>query len=116
MRPFLVVAFLLQIVSYLPAHSQNIDSISRAIDSTSLKLKEADNRFQNLEDSLYKQKMQRSLKEEGKAFDVFLSEMEERERKERRQLYIRIALGIAFLAILIIALVRRKKSKSKTTS
>ena len=59
--------------------------------------------------------IQHDVERNGKNLDQFLSEMRERERKQRVQLYIRIALGAAFLIVLIIGLTRRRKMQQKKT-
>jgi hypothetical protein len=112
MRFLLIVTFLLQFG--IPVYSQSIDSISRGVDSSSKALQEAAKKFQRLEDSLAKLQIQQSLDQNSKSLDLFLADMKEREKKEKRQLYIRIGLGVAFLAIVVYGLVRRRKKKNST--
>jgi hypothetical protein len=69
--------------------------------------------YEQVQDSLYLQRMKRSVNENGKVLDQFLADFKERQEREKRQLYIRIGLGIAFVAVLIYGLLRRRKSRQQ---
>jgi len=45
---------------------------------------------------------------------AFAQMQEEREKKQKQQMYIRIALGVFFLIVLIVGLTRKKKQKNNT--
>jgi hypothetical protein len=112
MRPILLAAFLLFSLSFIKAHSQNADSFARALDSSSKAIQQTTKDIERWKDSLRQKELQRFTDQNSKNLDLFLADMKERERKEKQQAYIRIGLGVAFLAVLIIGLIRRRKKKS----
>lgn len=76
-------------------------------------VKEMNNRMQALQDSVYKLNVKRSMEQNGKNLDRFMADYHERQKKEKRQMYIRLGLAVAFLAVLIVGLTRRKKMRGK---
>lgn len=91
-----------------PASSQNTDSFSRAVDSSAKQIQQS---YEALEDSLYRLQMQRDINEKGQELDEFLAGYKEGQKKEKQQTYIRIGLGVAFVAALIYGLARRRKQR-----
>jgi len=82
------------------ANSQKIDSFASKIDSSEKKLQKITQEFDSLQNK--------------KNLDEFLRPIEERDEKLKTQTIIYIALGAAFLAVIIFGLVRRrKKAKMK---
>lgn len=112
MRPLLFVALLLQALFFAPVYSQNADSIARVIDSSSKLIQKTTQDVERWKDSLNQMQLRRFTQQNGKDLDLFLADMKEREREEKQQLYIRIGLGAAFLAVLIFGLLRRRKKKN----
>ena len=53
-----------------------------------------------------------SLKHNEQNLNVLMKEIRERDRKEKQQMYLRFGLGLLFLVVLIIGLLRRRKSKA----
>ena len=104
MRPLILMMLALQFS--VCSHGQNTDSLSRSIDSQARAI-------QKLEDSVYRLKMQRTIDQNSQTIDQFLADYKERQAKEKRQRYIRIGLGIAFLAALIYGWARKRKQQKK---
>ncbi len=97
MRLRLIVAFLLLNLYNTPSYSQNIDSISRVVDSSSKRIEQVKQEFDSLQNS--------------KNLEEFLRPMEEREEKQKIQTLIYISLGVAFLVLLIYRGAQNKKNK-----
>ena len=99
---------------FFTAQSQNIDSLSQSIDSSAKVLQNVNDRFQQVQDSLYQLKLLRTMEQHGKPLDRFLEEKKEQERIEKRQLYIRIGLGVAILLVLIFGLIRQRNKRKNS--
>lgn len=111
MRFFLSLILFLPFFFAQPLSAQNIDSLSKAADSTQKILLQSAKNFQRLQDSIEKARLLRNQEQNGQSMNNFLQEMKEREEKEKRQTYFRIALGIVFLVALAIGFARRRKQK-----
>lgn len=105
-----VFAVILFFSFLMPVEGQNTDSFVRAIDSSRKAMNE---RLREQQDSFYKLQVKQSLEQNSRNLDRFLADMKEREKKERRQMYIRLGLGVAFLAVLIVGLLRRRKQAAE---
>lgn len=114
MRFVLVVGLLLQF--FFSANSQHVDSLARAVDSSVKAFNETDRQFQQLQDSIKRVQLQKSLEQNSKNLDVFLADMKEREKKEKRRMYIRLAAALIFLAVLVYGLARKRKIRSKASN
>ena len=110
MRLVFILVFVLQ--SFLPARSQNIDSITRSMDSTSRQLDIIKKRLQGIKDTMDRRQIQRMHDQQGQPLEQFLGERREAERKQRRLVYVAIGVGILFLVMLIIGLMRKRKSRA----
>ena len=111
MRPVFILVFFLH--SFLPAQSQNINPIGRSMDSISQQMEVIKKRMQEIKDSMHRRQVQTMLDQQGKSLDQFLEERREAEKKQRRQMYVRIGIGVLFLAVLIIGLTRRRKTRTE---
>ena len=103
---FIAISFILS----FSLQAQNTDSFVRAVDSSTKAMRQ---RITATEDSLYKMEVQRSLQQNNRNLDRFLADMKEREKREERQMYIRLGIGVLFLAVLIIGLLRKRKQAAK---
>ena len=111
MRFLLIAVFLLLFSTSVFGQDSNV--LSRSIDSSAKKNQQT---YEDVEDSLYRLRMERNMNEKGQELDKFLADYEERKEKEKQQTYIRIGVGIVFLSLLIYGLVRRrKKEKNRGT-
>ena len=86
--------------------AQNPDSLSRSIDSSAQKIERS---FKSLEDSLQQIRIEQAIQKKGVELNEFLADYEEREKAAERQTYIRIGLGLAFIAALFYGFTRRRK-------
>ncbi len=111
MRAYFFVAILLQLVT-LSSTAQSTDSLRRSIDSSAKKLKEATTEFNQWEDSVHRVHMQQFTDQNSKNLDQFLADMKAQKQKEKQQTYIRIGLGIAFLAVVGYGLYKRRKKNN----
>ena len=102
---FLLAAVIVLLISF-HTYSQPINSPVRLNDSPA---KQTPLSHKNLEDSLYRLKMQRDINEKGKDLDKFLADYKEYQESEQRRKYIRIGVGIVFVAALIYGLVRKRR-------
>ena len=55
---------------------------------------------------------QMTFQENEKNLNSLMNEIRERDRKEKQQMYLRFGLGLLFLDVLIIGLLRRRKRKT----
>ena len=55
---------------------------------------------------------QLTFQENEKNLNSLMNEIRDRDRKERQQMYLRFGLGLLFLVVLIIGLLRRRKRKA----
>lgn len=62
-----------------------------------------------INDSLIKE----SLEQNNRNLDAFMAMQKEREAKEKKRMYIRIGLGIFFLAVLVFGLIRKNRKAKK---
>lgn len=80
----------------------------------SLSLKDPVAPLQTIEDSLQKKQQEDIRKETNDQMDrnlsAFVRMQKEREKKEKQKMYVRIALGILFLIVLIVGLMRRRQA------
>jgi hypothetical protein len=105
---FLLTAAIFFLFSFRVS-SQNIDTSRNSIDSPAKQIQTPN---EALEDSLYRLKMERSVNEKGKELDKFLADYKEYKEKEQRQIYIRIGVGVVFVAALIYGVARKKRMKN----
>jgi uncharacterized protein YxeA len=77
-------------------------------DSVSDTIKQTDSLFKKQQD----ENLQRSPEQNNQNSDAFLKEQKERDKKQKQQIYLRIAMGIFFLILLIAGLLRRRKSRA----
>lgn len=66
---------------------------------------------QRWRDSMDAVRIKTDVQKHGKPFDAFLAEMRERESKQMRQLYVRIGLGVAFLIVVLVGFLRRRRKR-----
>ena len=57
-----------------------------------------------------------TLTQNEQNLNSFMKEIRERDRKEKQQMYLRFGLGLLFLVVLIIGLLRRRKRKAAQNS
>lgn len=101
--------FILIWISFsLAVNGQNADSLAREIDSSAKTIQRS---YENLGDSFYRLKMERSINEKGQELDKFLADYEEYKEKEKRRTYIRIGAVIIFAVALIYGVARKRKQK-----
>ena len=113
MRPLLVVIIFLQALFFIPASiSQDIDSLSLSVDSSSKAIEQTTKDLNRWNDSSQQIILRRQTTQNSKNLDQFLADMKEQKRKEKRQTNIRIASGAAFLIVLFIGLARRRKMRN----
>jgi hypothetical protein len=107
---------LMVLLLHLSLHAQidqkKLDSLSRSIDSSAKAYKSWQDSFANLQDSIYHAAISRDTENNSRNLDQFLAEQKGREAKERQQAMLRIVIGIVLLAIGVIALARRRKTKT----
>lgn len=104
MRHSLPVIFLLFSIAVYP---QKPDSLSK---DTSLPVISGsmNSSFESYADSINKEMIKRQTQS---SIDFFVQLQKERKAKEKKQAIIRLSIGIGFLIILIIGLLRRRKAK-----
>lgn len=102
--------FLLVITSSDFTWAQRPDSLLKTIDSEAVSFQQ---RYRQIEDSLYRLRMKQSMEQHGQSLDEFLAQKREEERKEDRRLYIRIGVITLFLFALVYAYVRKRNQKEK---
>jgi hypothetical protein len=55
-----------------------------------------------------------SMEQNGKNLERFMTDYTERQKREKKQMYIRLGLGVAFLAVLVVSIVRRRRRMKNT--
>ena len=89
-----------------------LDSLSRAIDSSSKAYKAWQDSFTKVQDSLYRSSLKKDIEQNNRNLQQYLAEQKRRERKERQQAYIRIFAGLSLFIVLIFVLLRKRRPKS----
>ena len=101
MKRIVILFTIISIFSTLPAQDTRSQKDSTVI-------------LQSIQDSLLKIKQDEIQKESLKQMDsnlsAFVKMQKERDKKQKQQLYVRIALGGLFLIVLIMGLMRRRKT------
>lgn len=102
----LLMAFLL--VFSITLFGQKKDSLS--IDTASLSAinRSIDSSIKSYTDSINKQMIERQTQQ---SIDFFVQMQKERKAKEKRDAIIRIAIGLVFLVVFIVGILRRRKAK-----
>lgn len=100
---FFILAFSLFICTSCFSQTIQPDSVNKKRDSVTDVIKVP-------ADTSHHVKIEYHQDEEG--LKQLLQQMKDRENQEKRLAYVRIGLGVAFLAVLIIGLSRRRKRKT----
>ena len=105
MRKLLAAVLLLFSITFFgqKKNSLSIDTASLSAINRSL-----DSSFQRYTDSVNKQMIKRQTQQ---SIDFFRQMQEERKVKEKRKAIIRLAIGLAFLAVFIVGIIRKRKAK-----
>ncbi len=96
-------------ISFLSFHSPAQDSLRRPNSDSIAELL-------NPMDSIKKKQQEENLKldqeQNIRNLDALVKEIKERDKKAKQQMYIRLGLGLFFLIVLIVGLLRRRKKKT----
>jgi hypothetical protein len=115
------ILFSLLFLSALCAMAQNsndIDAMRRQVEKQRASLDSSRKRT----DSLLLQQgkyfdsvnMANYMEQNTRNLNSFMKSMKEREKKENKRMWIRLGLGVFFLAILVVSFIRRRKAKKAT--
>ncbi|HTM91980.1 MAG TPA: hypothetical protein VL095_06155 [Flavisolibacter sp.] len=91
---------------------KKLDSLSRSIDSSSKARKSWQDSFTKVQDSVYHAATSKDIKNNSHHSDQSFAEEKRKRAKERQQTILRIVTGAVLLVIGIIALIRRRKTKT----
>jgi hypothetical protein len=105
MRQLLLVALL---AFSITTFSQKKDSLTIDTSSLSAINRSIDSSLKSYTDSINKQMIERQTQQ---SIDFFVQMQKERNTKEKRNAIIRIAIGVVFLAVFIVGILRRRKAK-----
>jgi hypothetical protein len=109
-----VVMLCMQSLFFMPVvRTQNIDSLVRAIDSSSKTIQKATKDLDRWKDSSRQIILRRQTTQNSKSLDQFLADRKEQERVEKRRTYLRIASGAAFVTVLVVSWARRRKKRNE---
>jgi hypothetical protein len=97
-------------LSIFPLYAQidprKIDSLKRHIDSSAQAVKTYQDSFKKRQDSIYYAQVNRQIEQNMRNSHKYAQELE---AQRKRQTYIRIGIGIIFLALLALGLIRQRK-------
>src|SRR5687767_8793837 len=91
----------------LPGFTDSVAKMRQSLDSTTKIL-------QDLEQGRWTEKSTFDVDQNMKGLNYLLEQQKERRAKEKRAAFIRIGIGVLFLAVLIIGLMRRRTRKEST--
>jgi hypothetical protein len=111
-RLLLAIALLMQLGILAQIDPKKRDSLAKSIDSSAKAYRSWQDSFTNAQDSIYHAAINKEVKNASRNPDQFLAEQKRKEAKERQQAIVRIIIGVALLAIGIIAIVKRRKTKT----
>ena len=107
-----VLALLLYLNINGQIDQKKLDSLARSIDSSAKARKISQDSFIKIQDSAYQLEMNKALKQNSRKFDNSLTERKRKEAKERQQAILRIVISVVLFIIGIIALLRKRKTKT----
>jgi deoxyribodipyrimidine photolyase-like uncharacterized protein len=107
-----VIVLLLHLSIHAQIDQKKLDSLSRSIDSSAKAYKYWQDSFAKQQDSIYHAAISKEIKKDSRNPDEFLLEEKREEAEERQQTILRIVTGVVLLVIGIIALIRRRKTKT----
>jgi hypothetical protein len=111
-RLLLAIVLLMQLSIHAQIDPKKLDSLARSIDSSAKTYRFWQDSFTKAQDSIYQAAINKDIENNSRNPDQFLAEQRRKEAKERQQAIIRIIIGVALLAIGIIAIARREKTKT----
>ena len=111
-RLLLAIVLLMQFDIHAQIDPKKLDSLSRSIDSSAKVRKSWQDSFSKVQDSIYHAATSKDIKNNSHNTDQFLAEEKRKKAKERQQEILRIVTGAVLLVIGIIALIRRRKTKT----
>jgi hypothetical protein len=84
----------------------DLDKLKKQIDSSTKMMDSLTNaQFKRMQD----EELQRSMEQNSRNLDSFLRLQKEREAKQKKQMYIRLGIGVLFLGVLVVGLMRRRR-------
>ena len=111
-RFLLALILLLQLNTYAQIDQRKVDSLARVIDSSANANQQQQEKAIKAVDSNYRSQLSKALRQNSRNKDNSLAEQKGREARQRQQTIVRILIGILLLIIGVVALVRRRKTKS----
>ena len=108
MRIFLLaIAVIVQVTSYSQVDPHKLDSLRRATDSMQKEFKVYQDSFQKTQDSIYRTQ----VKDAGDAQNTI--QYPKRDKKQKQKAFLYILIGLGFLVLLIVGLLRKGKRRDK---
>lgn len=111
-RLLLAIVLLMPFNIHAQIDPKKLDSLSRSIDSSAKVRKSWQDSFAKVQDSIYHSATSKDIKNNSHNTDQSFNEGKKREAKERQQTILRIVTGAVLLLIGIMALIRRRKTKT----
>lgn len=111
-RFFLAFTLLFPLTIYGQIDQKKLDSLSRSIDSSAKAYKLWQDSFNKVQDSIYHAAISKNVEQNSRNLNNFIDEQKRRGANEKKQAILRIVLSIVLLVIGVIALVRRRKTKT----
>lgn len=107
-----VMVLLLHLNSLAQIDQKKLDSLSKAIDSSAKAYQLSQDSFIKNQDSAYHSELNRTLRQNSRNPDNLSAKQKRREANERQQAMLRIVISIALFIAGIVALLRKRKTKS----
>lgn len=102
----------MQLSIHAQVDPKKLDSLAKSIDSSTKAYRYWQDSFTKVQDSVYHAAISKDIENNSRNLNQFLAEQKRREAKERQQAIVRVIIGVVLLAIGIIAVVRRRKTKT----
>lgn len=105
-----LLALLLQLGAFAQIDQRKLDSLAKSIDSSAKVRRQWQDSFSRAQDSVYR--LAQSHKSSGQSSGTNGSSLAEKKQQERQQGIISLVAGLLIFAILLIVMIRKRKTKT----
>ncbi len=112
MRKIIVAVFVVLLTGPLIPALARQDTLQQSIERNMRQMDSLNEQIRIMDSVNLERMMTKSAEDMSHNMDWFIRYQKEREAKARKQAYIRIGIGVAFAAVLVVGLLRRRKKKT----
>jgi len=115
MKKLLFFLFIISSIALSAQNSMDVDAMRRQVQkqraSLDSSMKRSDSMLRSQSKYFDSVSLARDMEQNNRNLSSFVNNLREREKKEKQKMWMRIGLGIVFLAIGIIGVTRKRKVK-----